>query len=149
MEELENKIKMLEAEILKYKSPLNALNIKITPKNKIDRLEKFITSYSELTFPVEKRLLPSHKPILLYYLHKGISDEVLEMILEDNPTTDKNGNEKPLTKNHLHTINKKLRDRGYLIRDEKNYQKFKLTPELETIRKKVMDEDCKLIIITC
>lgn len=148
MEELEDKIKELEAKLLKFKAPLNALNVKVVSKNKIERLDKFLTAYSELHMTAENKLLPSHKPILLYYLAKGISDDVLQTILDDNPEREKVKKGKQLTRNHLHTINKKLRDRGYLVKDEKNYQKFKLSPDLESIRKKVLEEDCKLILLT-
>lgn len=148
MNELEDKIKELEAKLLKFKAPLNALNFKVVSKNKIERLDKFLTAYSELNMSAENKLLPSHKPILLYYLAKGISDDVLQTILDDNPDREKVKKGKQLTRNHLHTINKKLRDRGYLVKDEKNYHKFKLSPDLEAIRKKVLEEECKLIILT-
>lgn len=148
MKELEDKIKELEAKLLKFKAPLNALNVKVVSKNKIERLDKFLTAYSELHMSPENKLLPSHKPILLYYLAKGISDDVLQTILDDNPEREKVKKGKQLTRNHLHTINKKLRDRGYLVKDEKNYQKFKLSPDLESIRKKVLEEDCRLILLT-
>lgn len=148
MKELEDKIKELEAKLLKFKAPLNALNVKVVSKNKIERLDKFLTAYSELHMSPENKLLPSHKSILLYYLAKGISDDVLQTILDDNPDRGKVKKGKQLTRNHLHTINKKLRDRGYLVKDEKNYQKFKLSPDLESIRKKVLEEDCKLILLT-
>lgn len=148
MDEKNQIIKQLEAQLLKYKEPLNALNIRVSSKNKIERLDKFLTAYSELKMTAENKLLPSHKPILLYYLAKGITDEVLQTILDDNPEREKVKKGKQLTRNHLHTINKKLRDRGYLIKDEKNYQKFKLSDDLEAIRKKVLDDDCKLIFLT-
>jgi len=147
MDEKDIKIKQLEAQLLKFKEPLNALNIKVSSKNTIERLDKFLTAYAELKMTEENRLLPSHKPILLYYLAKGITDEVLQTILDDNPEREKVKKGKQLTRNHLHTINKKLRDRGYLIKDEKNYQKFKLSPDLEAIRKKVLEENCKLILL--
>jgi len=148
MENQEDKIKELEAKLLKFKEPLNALNLKVDSKNKIERLDKFLTAYSELRMTEENKLLPSQKPILLYYLLKGISEDVIQLLIEDNPERAKVKKGKQLTRNHLHAINKKLRDRGYLVRDEKNYQKFKLSPDLETIRKKVLDEDCKLILMT-
>lgn len=148
MDEKDKIIKELEAKLLKFKEPLNALNIKVDSKNKIERLDKFLTAYSELRMAEENKLLPSQKPILLYYLLKGISEDVIQLLIEDNPERAKVKKGKQLTRNHLHAINKKLRDRGYLVRDEKNYQKFKLSPDLETIRKKVLDEDCKLILMT-
>jgi len=148
MEEKDKIIKELEAKLLKFKEPLNALNLKVDSKNKIERLDKFLTAYSELRMTEENKLLPSQKPILLYYLLKGISEDVIQLLIEDNPERAKVKKGKQLTRNHLHAINKKLRDRGYLVRDEKNYQKFKLSPDLETIRKKVLDEDCKLILMT-
>ena len=148
MDEKDKIIKELEAKLLKFKEPLNALNIKVDSKNKIERLDKFLTAYSELRMTEENKLLPSQKPILLYYLLKGISEDVIQLLIEDNPERAKVKKGKQLTRNHLHAINKKLRDRGYLVRDEKNYQKFKLSPDLETIRKKVLDEDCKLILMT-
>src|SRR6188474_3185951 len=109
MNELEDKIKELEAKLLKFKAPLNALNVKVVSKNKIERLDKFLTAYSELHKSTENKLLPSHKPILLYYLAKGITDDVLQTILDDNPEREKVKKGKQLTRNHLHTINKKLR----------------------------------------
>nr|DAI89485.1 MAG TPA: hypothetical protein [Caudoviricetes sp.] len=148
MDEKDKIIKELEAKLLKFKEPLNALNLKVDSKNKIERLDKFLTAYSELRMTEENKLLPSQKPILLYYLLKGISEDVIQLLIEDNPERAKVKKGKQLTRNHLHAINKKLRDRGYLVRDEKNYQKFKLSPDLETIRKKVLDEDCKLILMT-
>lgn len=140
MQDLEKKVKELEEQLLKLKAPLNSLNIKLEPKNLIDRLEKMLIIYAELQFPFEKRLLPAQRKILLYYLHKGLNDETLSTVCEDNPSYDKN---------YLHGINKKLRDKGYLIKDKNNYQKFHLNSDLEAIRKKVMIDDCKLMIITC
>lgn len=147
MEELEKENLALKKKLEDFKKPLNAFYIVAPSKNKIDKINKFLSVYSEVT--AEKKLLPIDRKVLAYYIIKGISDETLELILEDNPTYNPNAKKEKnqFNKNHLHGINKRLRDQGYLIKNPLNHQKFFLSETMELLQKKINVDQCKGIII--
>ncbi len=151
---MEDKVPQLEKEILElkkklegYKKPLNAFYVVSPAKNKIDKVNKFLAVYSEVT---NNRLLPIDKKVLAYYIVKGLSDETLEMVLEDDPTYNPESTKerKPFTRNHLHGINKRLRDKGFLQGSLTNERKFFLSAEMEVLQKKINVDQCKGIIIS-
>lgn len=144
-EELEKKIIELENKIEGFKKPLNIYSINSPAKNKIDRALKFLTVYAEVT---NNKLVPLDIKILGYYIIKGLTDETLEMIIEDDPRYEVKKENKPFTINHLHGINKRLRDQGYLIKSKTNEQKFHLSQEMENLAKKINKDQCKGILIS-
>lgn len=100
-------------------------------------LSKILQVYSILNYDEDNRLVPHQTKVLLYYLKNGLSEETLQAICEDI------GYEK----NYLHGVNKKLRDRGYLIKDKNNQHKFFLNEDLENIRKSFLHDKSKGYII--
>jgi hypothetical protein len=146
-EELEKKILELENKIEGFKKPLNIFSINSPAKNKVDRVLKFISVYSEVT---NKKLVPLDIKILGYYMMKGLSDETLQMILDDDPRYDaeKKQEKKPFTANHLHGINSRLRVQGYLVKSPTNDRKFFLSQEMQNLAKKINKDQCKGIIIS-
>ena len=144
-EELQQQILKLEAEIKGFKKPLNIYPINFPAKNKIDRTVKFLTVYAEVT---NNKLVPLDIKILGYYIIKGLTDETLEMIIEDDPRYEIKKENKPFTINHLHGINKRLRDQGYLVKSSTNEQKFHLSQEMENLAKKINKDQCKGILIS-
>ncbi len=147
MEELEKEILELKKKLESYKKPLNTFYIVSPAKNKIDKVNKFLAVYSEVT---DNKLLPIDKKVLAYYIVKGLTDETLEMILEDDPTYNPNSTKekKPFTRNHLHGINKRLKDKGYLQGSLTNERKFFLGAEMEVLQKKINVDQCKGIIVS-
>lgn len=143
--ELEQKILELEDKIEGFKKPLNIYSINSPAKNKIDRALKFLTVYAEVT---NNRLVPLDIKILGYYIIKGLTDETLEMIIEDDPRYEVKKENKLFTINHLHGINKRLRDQGYLVKSKTNEQKFHLSQEMENLAKKINKDQCKGILIS-
>lgn len=147
---MEEKVEQLEKEVLRLKAelkkPLNTFYIVSPAKNKIDKVNKFLAVYSEVT---DNKLLPIDKKVLAYYIVKGLTDETLEMVLEDDPTYNPNSTKekKPFTRNHLHGINKRLKDKGYLKGSLTNERKFSLSAEMESLQKKINVDQCKGIII--
>jgi hypothetical protein len=144
-EELEKKIVELENKLEGFKKPLNIFSINVPAKNKVDKALKFLTVYAEVT---NSRLVPLDIKILAYYILKGLTDETLEMIIEDDPRYEVKKENKPFTINHLHGINKRLRDQGYLIKSKTNEQKFHLSQEMENLAKKINKDQCKGILIS-
>jgi len=151
---MEEKISQLEKENAKlkekldaYKKPLNAFYVVSPAKNKIDKVNKFLAVYSEVT---NNKLLPIDKKVLAYYIVKGLTDETLEMVLEDDPTfnPDSVKEKKPFTRNHLHGINKRLKDKGFLQGSLTNERKFFLSEEMTLLQKKINVDQCKGIIIS-
>jgi predicted transcriptional regulator len=119
---------------------VNKLNVfydTIAFKNKIQFLEKMLEVYAILNFDNVNSLLPSERKVLLYYVQKGLSQETLTKVCKDVN----------YNKNYLHTLNKKLRDKGYLIRDPNNNHKFYLNEKLENFRQKFVLDQAKAYII--
>jgi len=106
-------------------------------KNEIDLVERIISIYSIIKFTGSDRLREFEKNILVYYVRKGISDDTLDMVCADL-------NKK---KNHLHGINKQLRDKGYLITCRNNMRKFELNEDLKSIRQTFIEKKYRLYTI--
>ena len=137
----------LKKKIEGYQKPLNVFYINKPAKNKIDRVLKFISVYSEVN---NNKLVPLDIKVLAYYMIKGLTDETLQMVLDDDPRyeSDKKDSKKPFTANHLHGINKRLKDQGYLQKSLTNERKFFLSQEMENLAKKINLDQCKNIIIS-
>jgi hypothetical protein len=93
--------------------------------------------YAILNFSEANILPPSERKVLLYYIQKGISEETLETVCKDVG----------YKRNYLHTVNKKLRDKGYLVRDENNTHKFHLNADLQHFRKRFVLDGSKAYFI--
>lgn len=115
---------------------LNVFYNRAKVKNTVDLLSKVIDIYALLNSTEENKLAKYEKRILLYYLQKGFNETALEAICEDTG----------YKKNYLHVVNKKLRDKGYLIVDEKRHV-FDLNADLKLMRKKFVDDKSKGYII--
>ena len=107
-------------------------------KNEIELVDKVLSIYTIIKYEGKEQLRNYEKNILIYYVRKGITEETLENVIQD----------KGITKNYLHKINKDLRDKGYLISSETNYRKFHLHPELESIRENFVNKKFKNYFIT-
>lgn len=119
---------------------MNHLNLYYDPlqfKNRIQFLDKMLEIYAILNFSEANILPPSERKVLLYYIQKGISEETLETVCKDVG----------YKRNYLHTVNKKLRDKGYLIRDENNTHKFHLNADLQHFRKRFVLDGSKAYFI--
>lgn len=116
---------------------LNPFYNKAEVKNEIDLLDKVIEIYSILNFDKNVRIVPHEKKVLIYYLKRGLNEETLQTVM-----TDLN-----YSKNYRDSVNKKLRDKGFLIRDENNQQKFHLNTDLQLLKKKFIDEKTKVFYI--
>jgi len=119
---------------------LNHLNLYYDPlqfKNRIQFLDKMLEIYAILNFSEANILPPSERKVLLYYIQKGISEETLETVCKDVG----------YKRNYLHTVNKKLRDKGYLVRDENNTHKFHLNADLQHFRKRFVLDGSKAYFI--
>ena len=119
---------------------MNHLNLYYDPlqfKNRIQFLDKMLEIYAILNFSDANILPPSERKVLLYYIQKGISEETLETVCKDVG----------YKRNYLHTVNKKLRDKGYLIRDENNTHKFHLNADLQHFRKRFVLDGAKAYFI--
>jgi hypothetical protein len=119
---------------------LNHLNLYYDPlqfKNRIQFLDKMLEVYAILNFSDANILPPSERKVLLYYIQKGISEETLETVCKDVG----------YKRNYLHTVNKKLRDKGYLVRDENNTHKFHLNSDLQHFRKRFVLDGSKAYFI--
>lgn len=119
---------------------MNHLNLYYDPlqfKNRIQFLDKMLEIYAILNFSEANILPPSERKVLLYYIQKGISEETLETVCKDVG----------YKRNYLHTVNKKLRDKGYLVRDENNTHKFHLNADLQHFRKRFVLDGSKAYFI--
>ena len=119
---------------------MNHLNLYYDPlqfKNRIQFLDKMLEIYAILNFNEANILPPSERKVLLYYIQKGISEETLETVCKDVG----------YKRNYLHTVNKKLRDKGYLVRDENNTHKFHLNADLQHFRKRFVLDGSKAYFI--
>ena len=150
---MEEKIELLTKENIElkekiegYKKPLNIFSINFPAKNKIDRVLKFLIVYSEMS---NNKLLPLDIKVLAYYVIKGLTDETLQMILDDDPRYESNKEDKkPFTANHLYGVNKRLRDQGYLQKSPTNERKFFLSVKMVDLAKKINKDQCRGIIIS-
>lgn len=100
-------------------------------------LDKLLTIYSILNFDERDKLVKHERQVLLYYVKNGLTKESIENICEDNDY-------KP---NYLYGVNKRLKDKGYLIKDENNHHKYHLNKELSFLRKKFIEDKSKMYII--
>lgn len=116
---------------------LNPFYNKANIKNEVDLLDKVVDIYSILNFDSRSQIVPHEKKVLVYYLKRGLNEETLQTVM-----TDLN-----YTKNYRDSVNKKLRDKGFLVRDEKNQQKFHLNNDLLLLKKKFIDEKTKVFYI--
>ena len=119
-------------------SALNVFYDKIEVKNDIDLLDRVLQVYAILNFDDASKLVPAQRKILLYYVKNGLTKETLENVIVDTG----------YSRNYLHTVNKALRDKGYLIKDKNNEHKFYLNSELEHVRKKFVLDKAKGYIIS-
>jgi len=119
-------------------SSLNVFYDKIGVKNDIDLLDRVLQVYAILNFEDANKLVPAQRKILLYYVRNGLTKETLENVITDTG----------YSRNYLHTVNKALRDKGYLVKDKNNEHKFYLNSELEHIRKKFVVDKAKGYIIS-
>lgn len=119
-------------------SQLNVFYNKTSFKNVPQKLDSLLSIYSILNFPPENKLVRNERKVLIYYLMKGLTQETLDTICEDLN----------YKKNYLHQVNKKLRDKGYLVRDERNTHKFYLIEDLKRFRKKFIEDNAKGYIIS-
>ena len=151
---MEQTLELLIAENLELKNtikgfrqPLNLFSISMPAKNKIDRVLKYISVYAEIT---NNKLVPLDVKILSYYIIKGVSEDTLEMILEDDPRyeVEKKTDKKPFTVNHLHQINYRLRAKGYLEESPTNEKKFNLSKNMQKLANKLNVDQCKGILIS-
>lgn len=120
--------------------PMSKLNVfynEVKVKTIVDLLDKAISIYSILNYEQRDRLVKHEQKILLYYVKNGLTKKTLEDVCADTN----------YTKNHLHTVNKSLRDKGYLVRDENNQHKFYLNADLELLRKKFISDKATGFII--
>lgn len=109
---------------------------RIKPKNQIELIESILKVYSALNFDEKRNLPKSELIILTYYVLYGLNEETLKNVLIDFP--------KYALNDYLAQINKKLRDKGYLIKDTHNFKKFHLNDDLQHIRKKFIEDKCKM-----
>lgn len=112
---------------------------KIKPKNQIDFIEAILKVYAVLNFDEKSNLPKAERTVLTYYIIHGLTEDTLKNILIDFP--------KYSNSEYLHQMNKKLRDKGYLIKDKNNFKKFTLNDDLHHIRKKFIDDKCKMYTI--
>lgn len=118
-------------------SKLNVFHNTSNVKNIVDLLDKAISIYSLLNYEERDRLVKHERKILVYYVKNGLTKKTLEDVCEDTN----------YTKPHLHTVNKTLRDKGYLVRDENNQHKFYLNDDLVLLRKKFIEDNAKGYIV--
>jgi len=106
-------------------------------KNDIDMLDKLLTVYSILNFEERDKLVKHERQVLLYYVKNGLTKESVDNICEDYG----------YKANYLYGVNKRLKDKGYLVKDENNQHKYHLNKELAYLRKKFIEDKSKMYII--
>ena len=109
------------------------------PKNKLELVDQILQIYAIINYDASNNLPNSERNVLSYYIKNGLNEETLRDILIDLPKYAKN--------DYLAQMNKKLRDKGYLVRDKYNLKKFHLTEGLEYLRQKFILEGCKTYMI--
>jgi len=109
------------------------------PKNKLELVDQILQIYAIINYDASSNLPNSERNVLSYYIKNGLNEETLRDILIDLPKYAKN--------DYLAQMNKKLRDKGYLVRDKYNLKKFHLTEGLEYLRQKFILEGCKTYMI--
>jgi len=110
----------------------------ITYKSKLDFIEKVLDIYISVNDKAEK-LIIREKQALAYYMLYGYSEETVKEIETSLPTN--------INSNYVRMINSSLKSKGYLIKDEKNYKKKILSPEIEKLKDYFIDKGGKTFTI--
>ena len=111
---------------------------KIVVKNSVALLDLLLQVYSVANFDEKNKLVPSQRKVLVYYIKNGLTEQTLSDIKEDYPK---------YNSNYLHQVNKQLRDKGYLIKDNHNEHRFFLNKDLEHFRTMFITNNCLTYMI--
>ena len=110
---------------------------KIDIKNELLFIDRLIKIY--IAINMDKELPQAERAIVCYYVKYGISEETFQKIREDLPKYYKN--------QYIYQVNKKLRDKGYLLKHKTNLKKFHLNEDLQHLRQKFFIDNCKTYMI--